>query len=58
MKLTDPVLTRSATSEWTGVRDEFSQQRIREGKNTPGEVGRPFNEAMESNYEQWQAERG
>ncbi|MCH8060893.1 MAG: RraA family protein [Chloroflexi bacterium] len=45
-------------SERTRLRDEFGQQRIREGIYTAGEVDRPFSDAMERDYDQWLSARG
>jgi regulator of RNase E activity RraA len=52
--LAEEVVTNS---ERVRLRDEFGQQRIREGVYTPGEVDRQFSEAMEQDYEKWLAER-
>ena len=45
------------TSERVRLRDEFGQQRIREGIYTPGEVDRPFSDEMETDFLRWRAER-
>ena len=45
------------TSEGIRLRDEFGQQRIREGIYTPGEVDRTYSEEMENDFRQWLANR-
>jgi regulator of RNase E activity RraA len=45
-------------SEQIRMKDEFGQQRIREGVYTPGEVDREFSEAMNEDFENWKKERG
>ena len=45
-------------SEGIRLRDEFGQQRIREGTYTPGEVDRPFSAEMEADFSRWKADRG
>lgn len=45
------------TSERVRLRDEFGQQRIREGIYTAGEVDRPFSDDMEADFLRWRAER-
>lgn len=52
--LAEEVVT---SSEAVRLKDEFGQQRIREGVYTPGEVDRPFSDDMARDFEQWQAER-
>ncbi|MCI0440965.1 MAG: RraA family protein [Chloroflexi bacterium] len=52
--LAEEVVTRS---EEIRLKDEFGQQRIREGVYTPGEVDRQFSEAMNQDFERWKAER-
>ena len=44
-------------SEAVRLRDEFGQQRIREGTYTPGEVDRPFSVEMEADFSRWKAAR-
>jgi|TARA_B110000438_G_scaffold80267_1_gene80266 4-hydroxy-4-methyl-2-oxoglutarate aldolase len=44
-------------SEAIRLKDEFGQQRIREGIYTPGEVDRKFSEDMNNNFEEWKANR-
>ncbi|MFW6174479.1 MAG: RraA family protein [Chloroflexota bacterium] len=44
-------------SEQIRLKDEFGQQRIREGVYTPGEVDREFSEAMQQDFEQWKENR-
>lgn len=53
--LAETVVERS---EFIRLKDEFGQQRIREGVYTPGEVDREFSEAMNADFEQWKKERG
>jgi regulator of RNase E activity RraA len=53
--LAEMVVTRS---EQIRLKDEFGQQRIREGIYTPGEVDREFSEAMNKDFEQWKKEGG
>ena len=45
------------SSENVRLKDEFGQQRIREGVYTPGEVDRQFSEDMMRDFEQWKKER-
>jgi 4-hydroxy-4-methyl-2-oxoglutarate aldolase len=52
--LAEEVVTRS---EEVRLKDEFGQQRIREGVYTPGEVDREFSEAMMHDFEQWKKQR-
>ena len=52
--LAETVVERS---EAIRLKDEFGQQRIREGVYTPGEVDRPFSEAMDKDFEEWKANR-
>ena len=40
-------------SEEIRLKDEFGQQRIREGVYTPGEVDRPYSDEMNKDFEQW-----
>jgi regulator of RNase E activity RraA len=44
-------------SELIRLKDEFGQQRIREGVYTPGEVDRKFSEDMNKDFEEWKANR-
>ena len=44
-------------SESIRLKDEFGQQRIREGVYTPGEVDRKFSEDMNKDFEEWKANR-
>tara|TARA_B110000196_G_C20901765_1_gene546270 strand:- start:394 stop:765 length:372 start_codon:yes stop_codon:yes gene_type:complete len=44
-------------SESIRLKDEFGQQRIREGVYTPGEVDRKFSEDMDKDFEEWKANR-
>ena len=53
--LAEEVVT---SSENIRLKDEFGQQRIREGVYTPGEVDRQFSDEMMRDFEAWQAERG
>jgi regulator of RNase E activity RraA len=53
--LAETVVTRS---EQIRLKDEFGQQRIREGVYTPGEVDREFSEAMNKDFEEWKKQRG
>jgi regulator of RNase E activity RraA len=53
--LAEMVVTRS---EQIRLKDQFGQQRIREGVYTPGEVDREFSEAMNKDFESWKKERG
>jgi 4-hydroxy-4-methyl-2-oxoglutarate aldolase len=48
--LAEDVVVRSETVR---LRDEFGQQRIAEGRYTPGEVDRAFSEEMEADFAQW-----
>ncbi|HBO91523.1 MAG TPA: dimethylmenaquinone methyltransferase, partial [Acidobacteria bacterium] len=43
------------SSEAIRLKDEFGQQRIREGIYTPGEVDRKFSEDMDKDFEEWKA---
>jgi regulator of RNase E activity RraA len=52
--LAEEVVTRS---EDIRLKDEFGQQRIREGIYTPGEVDREFSPEMLRDFEQWLAAR-
>ncbi len=45
------------SSEAIRLKDEFGQQRIREGIYTPGEVDRKFSEDMDKDFEEWKANR-
>lgn len=44
-------------SENIRLKDEFGQQRIREGVYTPGEVDREFSDEMNKDFEEWKANR-
>ena len=44
-------------SEAIRLKDEFGQQRIREGIYTPGEVDREFSGEMNSDFEDWKSNR-
>ena len=44
-------------SEAVRLKDEFGQQRIREGIYTPGEVDREFSDEMNRDFEEWKATR-
>jgi regulator of RNase E activity RraA len=44
-------------SEAIRLKDEFGQQRIREGVYTPGEVDREFSDAMNKDFDDWKADR-
>ena len=44
-------------SEAIRLKDEFGQQRIREGIYTPGEVDREFSDEMNSDFENWKSNR-
>ncbi len=44
-------------SEAIRLKDEFGQQRIREGVYTPGEVDREYSEEMLKDFEEWKANR-
>jgi len=44
-------------SESIRLKDEFGQQRIREGVYTPGEVDREFSEDMDKDFGEWKANR-
>jgi regulator of RNase E activity RraA len=44
-------------SEAIRLKDEFGQQRIREGVYTPGEVDREFSDDMNKDFEEWKANR-
>ena len=46
-----------AQSEAVRLKDEFGQQRIREGVYTPGEVDRKFSDEMDRDFEEWKANR-
>ncbi len=52
--LAEEVVT---TSERIRLKDEFGQQRIREGVYTPGEVDREFSDEMNADFERWKKER-
>ena len=45
------------SSEAVRLKDEFGQQRIREGIYTPGEVDREFSDEMNRDFEEWKATR-
>ncbi|MQF64329.1 RraA family protein, partial [SAR202 cluster bacterium AD-802-L14_MRT_200m] len=45
------------SSEAVRLKDEFGQQRIREGIYTPGEVDREFSDEMNRDFEAWKATR-
>ena len=45
------------SSEAIRLKDEFGQQRIREGIYTPGEVDREFSDEMNRDFEEWKATR-
>ena len=45
------------SSEAIRLKDEFGQQRIREGIYTPGEVDREFSDEMNRDFEEWKASR-
>ncbi len=53
--LAEEVVTRS---EFIRLKDEFGQQRIREGVYTPGQVDREFSDAMNADFENWKKEKG
>lgn len=53
--LSEEVVTRS---EQIRLKDEFGQQRIREGVYTPGEVDREFSDEMNADFERWKKEKG
>ena len=53
--LAEEVVTRS---EQIRLKDEFGQQRIREGVYTPGEVDREFSDEMNADFERWKKEKG
>lgn len=44
-------------SEAIRLKDEFGQQRIREGIYTPGEVDREFSDEMNRDFEDWKSNR-
>ena len=44
-------------SEAIRMKDEFGQQRIREGIYTPGEVDREFSDEMNRDFEDWKSNR-
>ena len=50
--LAEEVVERS---EAIRLKDEFGQQRIREGIYTPGEVDREFSDEMNEDFEEWKA---
>ena len=52
--LAEEVVDRS---EEIRLKDEFGQQRIREGVYTPGEVDREFSDDMNRDFEEWKANR-
>ncbi|MDA1280160.1 MAG: RraA family protein [Chloroflexi bacterium] len=52
--LAETVVERS---EAIRLKDEFGQQRIREGVYTPGEVDREFSEEMNKDFERWKTNR-
>ncbi len=41
------------TSEFTGLRDQFGHQRLREGKYTPGEIDSEWSEAIKKDFLNW-----
>ena len=41
------------TSEVIRLRDEFGQQRLREGKYTPGQIDSKWSEEIEKDFHQW-----
>ena len=45
------------SSEAVRLKDEFGQQRIREGIYTPGEVDREFSDEMNRDFEEWKTSR-
>ena len=45
------------SSENVRLKDEFGQQRIMEGKYTPGEVDREFSDEMNRDFENWKKNR-
>ena len=45
------------SSENIRLKDEFGKQRLSEGVYTPGEVDRPFSEAMTEDFDQWKVDR-
>ena len=45
------------SSENVRLKDEFGQQRIMEGKYTPGEVDREFSDEMKRDFENWKKNR-
>jgi len=45
------------SSENVRLKDEFGQQRIMEGKYTPGEVDREFSDEMNKDFENWKNNR-
>jgi regulator of RNase E activity RraA len=44
-------------SEITRVRDQFSHQRLREGKYTPGQIDRAWTPEIEADFKKWATER-
>jgi regulator of RNase E activity RraA len=52
--LAETVVERS---EEIRLKDEFGQQRIREGVYTPGQVDRQFSDDMNRDFEEWKANR-
>ena len=52
--LAETVVERS---EAIRLKDEFGQQRIREGVYTPGEVDREFSDEMVNDFEEWKTNR-
>jgi len=44
-------------SENIRMRDRFGKQRLTEGKYTPGEIDRKWNEAIEADYAEWLKEQ-
>ena len=45
------------SSENVRLKDEFGQQRIMEGKYTPGEIDREFSDEMNKDFENWKKNR-
>ena len=45
------------SSENVRLKDEFGQQRIMEGKYTPGEIDREFSDEMNKDFENWEKNR-
>ena len=44
-------------SESIRLKDEFGQQRIREGIYTPGEIDREFSKEMNKDFENWKKKK-